>query len=222
MKEEWPDSPLVMVFLAGYREWKRWEGTDRSQRDSTAPSDISDMADLVTIVRRAMSVALNREVDRLEHGLQYVLNERFDERTGLIKSAHTIDWGDVSIEGQDERATDTDERTHWVVGIYSQSMFYGAARDLAGMFDRLGQLEKSLFWRVQAESIKHSADRWLWQQGKGFYRIHMHLDGNLRHAYDEDDLLAVVLECCIDGIARRAGDLGDNVPFFPQQRIDKG
>ncbi|NGZ28779.1 MAG: protein TolQ, partial [Magnetococcales bacterium] len=70
-QEEWPDNPMVTVFLAGYKEWKRWEGTER-QRDPSAQRDISEMTDLVTIVRRAMTVALNREVDRLENGLTFL------------------------------------------------------------------------------------------------------------------------------------------------------
>ncbi len=77
-------------------------------------------------------------IDRLERALKYVLAQRLDEETGLIKSGHTIDWGDVDIEDADEKAVAVDERSHWVAGIYSQSMFYAAALDLSGMFEKLG------------------------------------------------------------------------------------
>jgi hypothetical protein len=130
-------------------------------------------------------------IDRLEKALQYVLADRLDEATGLVKSAHTIDWGDVDIEDGDERAVAVDERTHWVAGIYSQSMFYQAARGLAAMFEALGQKEKSLFWKVRAESLKRNTDEWLWMKDRGYYRIHRHLDARLTHAFPEDDIFAL-------------------------------
>lgn len=130
-------------------------------------------------------------INRLENALQYVLADRFDEGTGLVRSAHTIDWGDVDIEDADERAVDVDERTHWVAGIYSQSLFYEAAQDLAGLFEGLGRKEKSLFWRIKAESVKRGVDQWLWMKDKGYYRVHRHLDARLNHAFREDDLFAM-------------------------------
>jgi hypothetical protein len=130
-------------------------------------------------------------IDRLENALHYVLADRLDEKTGLVKSAHTIDWGDVDIEDGDERAVKVDERTRWVAGIYSQSMFYGAARDLAWMFGRMGQKEKSLFWTIKAQSLKNNTDRRLWQEDKGFYRVHLHLDATMPHGFDENDMFAM-------------------------------
>jgi len=132
-----------------------------------------------------------RIIDRLETALQFVLADRYDEKTGLVKGAHTLDWGDVDIEDADEKAIVVDERTHWVAGIYAQGMFYQAARDLAWMFSRLGQKEKSFFWTVKAESLRDKTDKWLWMKGKGFYRVHAHLDPLYRHAFDEDDIFAM-------------------------------
>nr|CRH07146.1 TolQ protein [Candidatus Magnetococcus massalia] len=63
--KEWPDSPMVIMFSAGFREWKRWESGDQQK-------DTADDGDLVTNVRRAMTVALNREVHTLERGLTFL------------------------------------------------------------------------------------------------------------------------------------------------------
>ncbi|OSM01754.1 protein TolQ [Magnetofaba australis] len=60
--DEWPDSPIVVMFTSGFREWKRWESGDTPH----------DEGDLVSNVRRAMTVALNREVERLESGLTFL------------------------------------------------------------------------------------------------------------------------------------------------------
>ncbi|MBF0310568.1 MAG: protein TolQ [Magnetococcales bacterium] len=66
--KEWPDSPMAIVFMAGFREWKRWETGERTQ---SGLQDI-EVGDLVASVRRAMAVALNREMDQLERGLTFL------------------------------------------------------------------------------------------------------------------------------------------------------
>jgi hypothetical protein len=151
----------------------------------------------------ADKIKAERIIDRLDKALRYVLAERWDDRTGLVKGAHTIDWGDVDIEDPDERAVAVDERTHWVVDIYDQGMFYRAALDLAWMFGRLGRKEKAFFWTVKAQSLKQGADKWLWQDDKGFYRIHVHLLESYRHAFDEDAMFAMGgnVEAVLSGLA---------------------
>ncbi|MBF0145244.1 MAG: protein TolQ [Magnetococcales bacterium] len=64
--DEWPGSPMVAVFLAGFREWKRWEGGG-----GTAARD-PEVGDLLTNVRRSMTVTLNREMDNIGQGLTFL------------------------------------------------------------------------------------------------------------------------------------------------------
>ncbi|MBF0273424.1 MAG: protein TolQ [Magnetococcales bacterium] len=61
--QEWPESPIVTVFVTGFREWKRWESNG---------TRVSEVGDLFTNVRRAMTVSLNREVDNLGRGLTFL------------------------------------------------------------------------------------------------------------------------------------------------------
>lgn len=129
-------------------------------------------------------------LSRLEKAMLYVLDNRFDRQRGLITGAHTADWGDVDMEHADQNAIYADERTHWTCDIYDQSMFYGAARSLAGMFEGRGLKEKARLWEEKAGFIQKNTDRWLWQEDKGFYRVHIHLD-SLRHGFDEDDMFAM-------------------------------
>ncbi|MBF0188401.1 MAG: protein TolQ [Magnetococcales bacterium] len=63
--DKWPNNPMVKVFATGFREWRRWE-QDKGSADSM------DLADLIPNVRRSMTVALNREVDKLETGLTFL------------------------------------------------------------------------------------------------------------------------------------------------------
>jgi len=129
-------------------------------------------------------------LSRLEKAMLYVLDHRFDGQRGLVTGAHTADWGDVDMEHADQNAIYADSRTHWTCDIYDQSMFYGAARSLAGMFDGRGLKEKARLWEEKAGSIQKNTDRWLWQEDKGFYRVHIHLD-SLRHDFDEDGMFAM-------------------------------
>ncbi|MBF0422140.1 MAG: protein TolQ [Magnetococcales bacterium] len=64
--DEWPGSPIVAVFLAGFREWKRWEG------GGTTGARDPEVGDLLTNVRRSMNVTLNRELDSIGQGLTFL------------------------------------------------------------------------------------------------------------------------------------------------------
>lgn len=62
--EEWPGSPIVAVFLTGFREWKRWAASNGNRS--------TESGDILPNVRRAMTVALNREIDRVGQGLTFL------------------------------------------------------------------------------------------------------------------------------------------------------
>lgn len=128
-----------------------------------------------------------RIITRLEKSLNYVLLYRFNDRYGLLTGAHTADWGDVDMVDEDKNAVYVDKRTHWTADIYDQSMFYQSCLNLVEMLYSLGQSEKAEYWQKTADSIKRNTDQWLWQEDKGFYRIHLHLD-TLKHDFDEDNI----------------------------------
>lgn len=129
-------------------------------------------------------------INSLEKALNFVLSDRFNEEYGLLKGAHTADWGDVDIVDGDKKAVYVDERTHWTVDIYDQSMFYQACLNMAEMLDLLGHKKKRAFWLEKAESIRKNTNKWLWQKDKGFYKVHLHLD-SLIHDFDEEDIFAM-------------------------------
>jgi len=131
-----------------------------------------------------------RIIDRLDHALGYVLRSRWSPEHGLVTGAHTADWGDVDMVDEGPEAVRVNGRTHWTADIYDQSMFYQACRNLAGMWRALGGADRSSFWTERAREIKANTNRWLWQEEKGFYRVHIHLDG-MEHDFDESDMLAM-------------------------------
>ena len=145
--------------------------------------------------------------ERMERALEFVLKDRFDPGHGLIRGAHTADWGDVEMEDADQSAIYAGETTRWTADIYDQSMFYQAARDLAHWFEVAAPRDKASLWPERAERVRRNADRRLWQEDKGFYRVHIHL-GTWRHNLDEDGMFATGgnAQAMISGLAGGAGE----------------
>jgi hypothetical protein len=131
-----------------------------------------------------------RIIDRLDKALEFVCNSRWNEKFGLLTGAHTADWGDVDLVDGNQEAIYVDDRTRWTADIYDQSMFYEACLNLAEMWNALGARNRRAFWRQKARQVQNNADKWLWQEDKGFYRVHIHLD-EWEHDFDENDMFAM-------------------------------
>jgi hypothetical protein len=131
-----------------------------------------------------------RIIDRLSSGLQFVWDSRKNEGLGLIIGAHTADWGDVDLVDSDQKAIYVDDRTPWTADTYAQSMFYEACLNLGAMWEALGEKRRMAFWQEKAGAIKNNTNKWLWQDDKGFYKVHVHLD-SLLHDFDEEDMFAM-------------------------------
>lgn len=141
---------------------------------------------------------LNRNINgrtllaRLDLSLEYLLKHRFDASHGLITSAFTADWGDVSPAYPDQRAIYLDSRTPLVVGLYTNSLFYRAAMQLSEMHEGNASAERALYWRSRAAMIKANINKHLWQEARGFYRLHLLLTpALLTGAIDDSDIFAM-------------------------------
>ncbi len=137
-------------------------------------------------------------LDHLEHALDYVWEHERDADSGLLKGAHTIDWGDVELGGNPQDATYVDDKTIWTVDIYDQAMFVLAAHDLAWLCQQGGNPQCTQQWRQRADNIAQQTRAVLWQPDKGYFRMHRHLTP-YQHPFNEDDLFpmggnAVALE----------------------------
>lgn len=135
----------------------------------------------------AQDIAGVAMLERLEKALAYIFRERYDEKYGLVTGAHTADWGDVDPEDGDQKAIYVDERTRWTADIYDQAMAYEACSALASMFAAVGESERAAMWQQRASLLKERANSWLWQEGRGFYRVHVHLD-DFPHDFDEEGM----------------------------------
>jgi len=124
-------------------------------------------------------------IDRLDRALGSVFASRFDRRRGLITGAHTADWGDVGLERADQNAVYVYAGTNWTCDIYDQAIVHGACLALADIWEGRGAAEKAGSWRTAAAGLRTNADLHLWQEDKGYYRVHVHI-GSLKHDFDED------------------------------------
>jgi len=112
-------------------------------------------------------------VDRLDASLSFLLRRRFSRPHGLVTNAFTADWGDVSPVYGDQRAIYLDDHTPVVVGLYTNVLFYRAARGLDALLAAAGRPARARFWADQARRVRAAIARRLWQPERGFYRMHL-------------------------------------------------
>ena len=166
------------------------KNTTETDQESSAVQAAFQIFNLLGPQWLEKSIDWIRIIDRLDKALEFVCKSRWNEEFGLVTGAHTADWGDVDLVDSDQKAIYVDDRTHWTADIYDQCMFYEACLNLAEMWDALGERNRGIFWQEKARSIKDNANKWLWQEDKGFYKVHEHLD-SLRHDFDEEDMFAM-------------------------------
>jgi len=129
-------------------------------------------------------------LDRLDAALSYVLAERTDPGTGLVASALTADWGDVSPAHPDQDAIYLDDHTPVAGGLYANVFFVHAAGALAEMHHSVGDVTRSEDWRQAAASLSERIETRLWDDARGFYRMHLVLEPR-GVTFDDSDIFAL-------------------------------
>ncbi|MBI2887099.1 MAG: hypothetical protein HYY02_07810 [Chloroflexi bacterium] len=166
---------------------------------TTAPSDEETSAvQLAYLYYKAvggadwLSCSLNGVpiLQRLNLAMDRILQGRFDPGTGLVRRAHTTDWGDVRFQSA-ARPTQADPTfEYWTASIYDQAWAYLALGQLAEMNRALGQEEAARHWEQAAVQLQRNTQRLLWQPARGFFRLHHHITP-LLHDFDEDAMVAI-------------------------------
>lgn len=132
-------------------------------------------------------------VDRLNRAMEWVLTQRRDAQTGLIKRAHTTDWGDIKWESYTE-PSDMRPGDQWTVSIYDQAIAYAALQGLARLNAATGRDQLRARWQGEAIEVRAQTNAVLWMDGpdRGYYRMHQHLaPNNVHHELNEDDVVAI-------------------------------
>ena len=132
-------------------------------------------------------------IERLNRAMDWVLANRRDASTALIKRAHTTDWGDIKWEPNAD-PSHMQPGDQWTVSIYDQAIAYAALRGLVHMNAAAGRDADRARWEAQAADLRAATDATLWQDDAdhGFYRIHRHLaPDHVRHDVDESGVVAI-------------------------------
>jgi hypothetical protein len=131
-------------------------------------------------------------LERSVRALDSLVKTRRDPATGLITSALTADWGDVSPLYPDQRAIYRDPRTPAVVGLYTNALFCKAATELAAILDDVGDRAGAGRWRAEAEHVRRALNLRLWQEKRGFYGMHRILRPEMVRGFpDDSDMFAM-------------------------------
>jgi hypothetical protein len=132
-------------------------------------------------------------IDRLNHAMEWVLAQRRDPATGLIKRAHTTDWGDIKWESNSD-PSHMQPGDQWTVSIYDQAIAYAALRGLAQLNAAVAKDPERARWDGVANELRASTDLTLWMDDpeRGYFRIHQHVaPDNVHHDFNEDDVVAI-------------------------------
>lgn len=131
-------------------------------------------------------------IERSAAAVRFLTRDRYDAGLGLVTSAYTADWGDVSVAYGDQRAIYLDDSTPLVAGLYTNSLVARAMAQLGEMYAAIGNAARAAEWRAQAELMRRKVNRHFWQPAAGFYRMNLLLrGGRVPGATETDQLFAL-------------------------------
>lgn len=132
-------------------------------------------------------------VQKLLLTLVWLDKHRFNQTAGCLANAHVADWGDVGLFGADG-PTSTSlplNQMPQVCSIFIQSLYYQVLTRVRNELpvellspEVLAKLDE----RIAA--VRNYAQKNLWNDAGGYFRIHRHLD-EFQHNFNEDDIFAL-------------------------------
>ncbi len=125
-------------------------------------------------------------LERAAAALESLGATKRDNATGLITSGLTADWGDVSPLYPDQRAIYLDERTPRVVGLYTNALYCHAAHELSELLEATGEVARAAAWEAESKRVREAINRDLWQEERGFYRMHRLVTPQLARGFPDD------------------------------------
>lgn len=121
-------------------------------------------------------------MQRLEWALEYLMNERYDQKYGLLWGATTSDWGDV----QPEHAwgVEIDENSHFSLDIYDNAFFIIAVNHFMELTDDVATRNR---WTEVRDAIKKQVRNHLWDEKAQKFIPHVYLaDSPFPADFDEN------------------------------------
>lgn len=120
--------------------------------------------------------------ERMEWAMDFLMNERFNKKYGLLIGATTADWGDVQPEHG--WGVDLDKNTHYAIDIYDNAMFVIALNNLMEMLP-----ETKEKWQPVKNQIVKNTRKYLWDEKNQKYIPHIYLNGSpFPKDFDENEI----------------------------------
>lgn len=119
---------------------------------------------------------------RMADAMNFLLNERYSEKYGLLWGATTADWGDVQPEHS--WGVRLDSLSHLCIDIYDNAMFAIAIADYISLTDNA---EAKKYWSGVRTKIMDNSRKHLWDASKQKFIPHIYLkDSPFPADFDED------------------------------------
>jgi hypothetical protein len=123
-------------------------------------------------------------IDRMSFSINYLLQDRYSSKYGLIIGATTIDWGDVQPE--DPWGVYVNEKTHWCCDIYDNAMLIIALETLIELSHTPAERSK---WIVLKDQIAGNVRSYLWDSRHHKFIPHLYLkESPFPIDFDERDI----------------------------------
>lgn len=128
--------------------------------------------------------------------VRWVFKERWNDELGCVYSGHTADWGDVGLLGQDElTSTKLDHGKPYVCGLFPNIL---ALQVLSRLNKSHSHVMKNFHeinllggGEMLIEKLSRFINERLWQEDRGFFKIHLHLDKTSHDFFDENNMFAL-------------------------------
>lgn len=122
--------------------------------------------------------------DRMEWSLEFLMNERYDNKYGLLWGATTADWGDVQPEHY--WGVMLDENSHLCIDIYDNAFFIIAINAFLELTDNADTQKR---WIKVRDEIQKNIRTYLWDQKRQKFIPHIYLNGSpFPDNFNEDEL----------------------------------
>ena len=123
-------------------------------------------------------------LERCEMALDFLKENRYSEKYGLLYGATTIDWTDVQPESP--WGVFITEDTHWCIDVYDNSIYILAINEYLEWIK--DDKEKFEFWSNEKNSIAANVKKHLWDEKNQKFIPHVYLNDSPFLGFDEDEI----------------------------------
>ncbi len=123
-------------------------------------------------------------LERMDDMVDYLMQNRYSEKYGLIYGAMTADWGDV--QPMDDFGCDMNDLSFKAIDVYDNAMFIIALDYLQEMTDDKELLNK---WKIIRENIAKNTRKFLWDEEHKKFIPHLYLgESPIPEGFDENEI----------------------------------